>query len=79
MQEVGAEVDDIGEELLDRFVAEERSRDVVCVTVKSSMSTMCRFLTDARYLGQPLPALVRSRPRGRQSRSGVPGCVTSAA
>jgi integrase len=51
MQEVGAGVDDVGEELLDRFVAAERSRDVVCVTVKSSMSTMRRFLTDAGYLG----------------------------
>jgi integrase len=51
MQGVGAGVDDISEELLDRFVARERSRDFVCVTVKSSMSTMCRFLTDAGYLG----------------------------
>jgi site-specific recombinase XerC len=51
MHEVGAEVDDISEELLDRFVVAERSRDVVCVTVKSSMNTMRRFLTDAGYLG----------------------------
>jgi integrase len=50
MQEVGAGVDDISEELLDRFVVAERSREFVCVTVKSSMSTMVRFLTDAGYL-----------------------------
>lgn len=51
MQEVGAGVGDINEELLDRFIVAERSRDFVCVTVKSSMGTMCRFLTDAGYLG----------------------------
>jgi hypothetical protein len=51
MQEVGAGVDDISGELLDRFVVTERSRDFVCVTVKSAMSTMCRFLTAADYLG----------------------------
>ncbi len=50
MQEVDAGVDDIDGELLDRFVATERSRDFVCVTVKSSMSTMRRFLTSAGYL-----------------------------
>lgn len=50
MQDVGAEVDDIGEELLDRFGAAERSREFVCVTVKSSMSTMRRFLTESGYL-----------------------------
>jgi integrase len=51
MQEVGAGVDDISEGLLNRFVVTERSRDFVCVTVKSSMSTMRRFLIDAGYLG----------------------------
>ena len=51
MREVGAEVDELNEELLARFVVTERSRDFVCVTVKSSMSTMRRFLTDAGYLG----------------------------
>lgn len=50
MQGAGAEIDDINEELLDRFVVAERSRAFVCVTVKSSMSTMRRFLTDAGYL-----------------------------
>jgi site-specific recombinase XerC len=48
---VGAGVDDIDEALLERFVAAERSRDFVCVTVKSSMGTMRRFLTAAGYLG----------------------------
>lgn len=51
MQQVGAGVDDVSAELLDRFVAAERSRDFVCVTVKSSMGTMRRFLTAAGYLG----------------------------
>ncbi|MCA1782117.1 MAG: tyrosine-type recombinase/integrase [Dermatophilaceae bacterium] len=51
MQGVGAGVDDISEELLDRFVVAERSRDVVCVSVKASMGTMRRFLTTAGYLG----------------------------
>jgi site-specific recombinase XerC len=51
MRGVGAEVDDISEEMLDRFVVAERSREFVCVTVKTSMSTMRRFLTDAGYLG----------------------------
>lgn len=50
MQTAGAGVDDINEQLLERFVATERSRDVVCGTVTSSMSTMCRFLTGAGYL-----------------------------
>lgn len=51
MREVGADVDDISDELLARFVAAERSRDVVCVTVKSSMGAMRRFLTGSGYLG----------------------------
>jgi hypothetical protein len=48
---VGAGVDDIDEALLAQFVAAERSRDFVCVTVKSSMGAMRRFLTAAGYLG----------------------------
>jgi site-specific recombinase XerD len=51
MQQVDVDVDDVDEELLDRFVAAERSRDFVCVTVKTSMGTMRRFLTAAGYLG----------------------------
>ena len=50
MQGVDAGADDISGELLERFVVTERSRDSVCVTVKGSMSTMCRFLTDGGYL-----------------------------
>ena len=50
MREVGAGVDDLSEELLNRFVAAERSRDFVCATVKTSMGTMRRFLTAAGYL-----------------------------
>ena len=50
MQGVDVGVDDIGEELLDRFVAAERSREVVCGTVKSSMGTMRRFLTASGHL-----------------------------
>lgn len=51
MRGVGAGVDDIDEALLARFVAAERSRDFVCVTVKTSMGAMRRFLTAAGYLG----------------------------
>lgn len=51
MRVVGVGVDDIDEDLLAGFVAAERSRDVVCVTVKTSMGTMLRFLTAAGYLG----------------------------
>ena len=50
MQGAGVGVDAIGEDLLARFVAAEQSRDFVCVTVKSSMGTMRRFLIDAGYL-----------------------------
>ena len=50
MRVVGAGVDDIDEELLDSFVAAERSRELVCVTVKTSMGTMRRFLSAAGYL-----------------------------
>lgn len=52
MQEVGAGVDDIDEELLHRFVVRERSREVVCAAVKSSLGTMRRFLTEAGYLNR---------------------------
>ncbi len=51
MQEVGTGVEDIDEQLLDRFVLRERSRDFVCTTVKSSAGTMRRFLSQAGYLG----------------------------
>ena len=51
MLEVGATVDDVDEQLLDRFLARERSRQVVCTTVKSSLGALRRFLTDAGYLG----------------------------
>lgn len=50
MREVGAGVDDVGEDLLARFVAAEHARDFVCVTLKSCMGTMRRFLTVAGYL-----------------------------
>ncbi len=46
----GRRVDDIDDALFARFIAAERSREVVCVTVKSSMGTMRRFLTAASYL-----------------------------
>lgn len=51
MQLADAGVDDLDEELLARFVAAERSREFVCVSVKSSMGAMRRFLTAAGYLG----------------------------
>jgi site-specific recombinase XerD len=50
MQLVGAEVDDIDEDLLARFIAVEGSRDHPCVAVKRWIGTMRRFLTAAGYL-----------------------------
>lgn len=50
MQQVSAGLDDLSEDLLDRFIVAEQSRDVVCVTVKTSMSTMRRFFTAADYV-----------------------------
>lgn len=50
MREVGAGVDDVGEDLLAQFVAAEQARGLVCVTLKSCMGTMRRFLTGADYL-----------------------------
>lgn len=52
MQQTGAGLDDISEELLARFVAAERAREFVCTTVKTSMSALRRFLTDVGYLGK---------------------------
>lgn len=50
MQEVGAGVGDIDEELLDRFVTAEDSRDRPCSSVKRWMGALRRFLTAAGYL-----------------------------
>jgi len=50
MQLAGAEVDDIDEDLLARFIAVEGSRDLPCVAVKRWIGTMRRFLTAAGYL-----------------------------
>lgn len=50
MQQVDAAVDDLGEDLLSRFVAAECSREFVCGTVTSCMGAMRRFLTAAGYL-----------------------------
>lgn len=50
MQEIGAGVGDITEELLARFVAAERSRDRPCSSVKCWMGALRRFLTAAGYL-----------------------------
>lgn len=78
MREVGADVDDVGEELLDRFVAAERSRDFVCITVKNSMGTLRRFLTAVAIWTWPGQRRIRLRRRRPRSGSGAPGCVTSA-
>jgi len=63
MRTVGAGVEDIDEALLSRFVAEERSRDVVCVTAIRTLGTMRRFLMADGFLdaavvesGHPTPA-----------------------
>lgn len=50
MEDVGAGVGEINEELLDRFIAAERSRDLPCSSVKSWMGALRRFLTAAGYL-----------------------------
>jgi integrase len=63
MRTVGVGIDDIDEDLLVRFVAEERSRDVVCVTAIRTLGTARRFLMAHGYLaaamaerGRPTPA-----------------------
>lgn len=50
MQDAGAGVGDINGELLDRFVAAERSRDRPCSSVKRWMGALRRFLAAAGYL-----------------------------
>lgn len=50
MQEVGAGVDEIDAELLDRFVTAERARDLPCGSVKRWMGALRRFLEEAGYL-----------------------------
>lgn len=50
MEEVGADVDEIDEELLARFVAAERSRERPCSSVRSWIGALRRFLTDSGYL-----------------------------
>lgn len=51
MQEAGAGVGDINEDLLDRFVTAEGSRDRPCSSVKRWMGALRRFLATAGYLG----------------------------
>ncbi|WP_460833995.1 tyrosine-type recombinase/integrase [Nocardioides hungaricus] len=50
MQEVGAGVGEIDEELLARFVTAERSRELPCGSVKACMGAVRRFLAEAGYL-----------------------------
>ena len=50
MQEVGAGVGEIDEELLARFATAEHSRDLPCGSVKRWMGALRRFLTAAGYL-----------------------------
>lgn len=50
MQEVGAGVGEIDEDLLDRFVTAEGSRDRPCSSVKRWMGALRRFLAAAGYL-----------------------------
>ena len=57
MRTVGAGVEDIDEDLLARFVDEERSRVVVCVTAIRALGTMRKFLMADGYLD---PAAVES-------------------
>jgi site-specific recombinase XerD len=50
MQEVNAEVGEIDEELLARFVTAEGSRDLPCGSVNRWVGALRRFLTSAGYL-----------------------------
>ncbi len=50
MLAVGAELNDIDEVLLARFVAHERSREVPCTSTMRSLGTMLKFLRAAGYL-----------------------------
>lgn len=50
MEEVGAGVGEIDEELLDRFVAAEGSRERPCSSVRRWIGALRRFLTAAGYL-----------------------------
>src|SRR4051812_39896206 len=50
MQEVGAGVDDLDEDLLVEFVAVELSRELPCSSVKRWTGTMRRFLASGGYL-----------------------------
>ncbi len=51
MEEVGAGVDDLDEDLLADFVAAELSRELPCASVQRWTGTMRRFLASAGYLG----------------------------
>lgn len=62
MLAVGAEVVDLDEDLLARFVAEERSREVVCSSAMRSLGTMRRFLRDSGYLQATVTADGTSTP-----------------
>jgi len=50
MEDVGAGVGEITEELLGRFIAAEGSSDLPCSSVKRWMGALRRFLTAAGYL-----------------------------
>lgn len=50
MLAVGAKVDGIDDELLARFVAHERAREVPCASAMASLGAMRRFLKAAGYL-----------------------------
>lgn len=51
MEDVGAGVDDLDEDLLGEFVAAELSREVPCVSVHRWMGAMRRFMASAGYFG----------------------------
>lgn len=50
MEEAGAGIDEIDEDLLGRFVAAERSRERPCSSVKPWIGALRRFMTDSGYL-----------------------------
>lgn len=77
MEEVGAGVDDLDEDLLAEFVAAELARELPCVSVQRWTGTMRRFLASAGYLGAARKSRINSRRSRPRQRSGVPGCVNS--
>lgn len=62
MEEVGADVDDLDEDLIAEFRAAELSRELPCAGVRHWTGTMRRFLASAGYLGAARSGPVQLTP-----------------